>query len=355
MLRNRHALRALGAGIVLMLLIAAYISPLSAQGRTQVRIMPENVTIGVGETQDVSVIIENVTNLAGVEIYIVFDPTVVEVVDANPEKEGVQVMRGSLLDQGFEINQVAEGMIEYILTVLDQEPASGAGEVIRITFRGIAEGSTHLTFDSVLLADPQSSGIGAAMRNGHITVSSGSEGEGEGEPTPTSPLPTPTRVSPTETLPTPTPSPPMPTPTPLPEVVSEETAPAPATANCGEILGYHIVRRGETLYMIGRAYATRPDAIAACNQLVNPRVIHNSNRLAIPNAPWIPTPAGIRANRQFGPPQPPPACRYMHTVHYGETLTLLSARYGTTVWHIAQANHLSNPNLIIAGQQLCIP
>ena len=107
--------------------------------------------------------------------------------------------------------------------------------------------------------------------------------------------------------------------------------------------------------MIGRAYAIRPEAIAACNQLLNPRVIHASNRLAIPNAPWIPTPAGIRANRQFGTPQPPPACRYMHTIHYGETLTLLSARYGTTVWRIAQANRLSNPNLIIAGQQLCIP
>jgi hypothetical protein len=107
--------------------------------------------------------------------------------------------------------------------------------------------------------------------------------------------------------------------------------------------------------MIGRAYAVRPDAIATCNQLLNPRVIHASNRLAIPNAPWIPTPAGIRANRQFDASQPPPACRYMHTVHYGETLTLLSARYGTTIWRIAQANRLSNPNLIIAGQQLCIP
>ena len=354
MLRNRHTLRALGAGIVLTLLIAAFISPLLAQGGTQVRFEPEASTIGVGETREVAVVIENVTNLAGVEIYIVFDPTVVEVVDADPDKEGVQVARGELLGPGFEINQVSEGMIEYILTVLDQEPASGNGEVIRITFRGIAEGETHLTFDSALLADPQSSGIGASLRNGYITVGSGSQGEGE--PTPSSPLPTPTRVAPPEELPTPTP-PPLPTPTPEPEDAPEETSAPSATitANCGEILGYHIVRRGETLYMIGRAYATRPEAIAACNQLLNPRIVHASNHLAIPNAPWIPTPAGLRANRQFGAPQPPPSCRYMHTVHYGETLTLLGARYGATVWQIAQANRLSNPNLIIAGQQLCIP
>ncbi len=362
MLRNRRTLRALGAGIIMTLLIAAYISPLLAQGGTHVKFEPEETTIGVGETQEVAVVIENVTNLAGVEIYIVFDPTVVEVMDADPDKEGVQVARGDLLGLGYEINEVSEGMMEYVLTVLGQEPASGSGEIIRITFRGIAEGSTHLTFDSVLLADPQSSGIGASMQNGYITV-----GSDEGADDVTPPPPTPTRISPpieetpTEeappsALPTPTPPPPMPTPTPQPEAVSEETrAPSAATANCGEILGYHIVRRGETLYMIGRAYATRPDAIAACNQLLNPRVVHVSNRLAIPNAPWIPTPAGIRANRQFGPPQPPPSCRYMHTVHYGETLTLLSARYGTTVWRIAEANHLSNPNLIIAGQQLCIP
>jgi LysM repeat protein len=48
-------------------------------------------------------------------------------------------------------------------------------------------------------------------------------------------------------------------------------------------------------------------------------------------------------------------CRYYHPVQYGDTLYALAYRYHTTVWAIADANHIMNPNLIFAGQTLCIP
>jgi LysM repeat protein len=44
-----------------------------------------------------------------------------------------------------------------------------------------------------------------------------------------------------------------------------------------------------------------------------------------------------------------------HTVRPGETLAIIAAYYNTTWPAIAQANNLSNPNLIYVGQMLIIP
>jgi len=45
----------------------------------------------------------------------------------------------------------------------------------------------------------------------------------------------------------------------------------------------------------------------------------------------------------------------IHLVERGENLTLIAARYGTTVAAIVQANNIANPNLIYVGQRLTIP
>ena len=45
----------------------------------------------------------------------------------------------------------------------------------------------------------------------------------------------------------------------------------------------------------------------------------------------------------------------VHCVQYGETLSGIAANYGTSVWAIANANGLSNPNWIRAGMCLTIP
>ncbi len=45
----------------------------------------------------------------------------------------------------------------------------------------------------------------------------------------------------------------------------------------------------------------------------------------------------------------------IHVVERGETLSVIAARYGTTVDVIVQANGIANPNLIYVGQRLTIP
>lgn len=67
------------------------------------------------------------------------------------------------------------------------------------------------------------------------------------------------------------------------------------------ILGYHVVKPGETLFCIGRAYGVDPWAIAHQNGVVNPSRIYPGMRLAIPDA-YRALPTGPRCVPQFGPP-----------------------------------------------------
>ena len=48
-------------------------------------------------------------------------------------------------------------------------------------------------------------------------------------------------------------------------------------------------------------------------------------------------------------------CSTYYTVQPGDTLSGIARWYGVSVHALAQANHISNPNLIFAGQTLCIP
>jgi LysM repeat protein len=52
---------------------------------------------------------------------------------------------------------------------------------------------------------------------------------------------------------------------------------------------------------------------------------------------------------------PPPCTRSIHIVRWGETLSGIAWRYGTTVRAIARANNIWNTNRIYARQRLVIP
>lgn len=306
-----------------------------------VKITPAATTIEVGQTVTVYVDVTGITNLFAVELHLGFDPTILEVIDADAGTAGIQVGHGDFLKVEFVAQNAADnaaGKIDYAVTQMGSEPGkNGDGKLAVITFRGKAAGSSSVTINQVLNSDPTATEIVASVNNGSITV-------GDAPTATTSPT---TTVSPTTSPSTsPTTSPTTPPPT-----------------SCTNVQGYHYVKPGETLYSIGRAYATLPSMIASCNGIVNPSVIYVGTKLAIPTAPWSPVPAGPVAVRQFTPGgttppptvTPTPACKAYHTVLYGQTLTLIAWRYGTTIWSIARANSIYNINLIYAGQVLCIP
>jgi LysM repeat protein len=345
-------------GIVLALLVVTVSGlryPVFAQSGTVVRVVPTSSSVHVGDIVLVEVQVQNVNDLFGPELHISFDPNVLEVLDANAGQAGVQIGHGDFLSPDVEaVNDVSGGTIHYAISQLPpNQGVNGSGTLARITFKGKAEGTSSVTLQNVILADSAANAIEHTTQNGSVTVYSG-----DATPVPTAtPEPGATATpEPGTPVPTPTPQPgtPVPTPTPAP-------TPGPGPI-CDRILGHHVVRQGETLYAIGRAYAMRPTSIATCNNLLNPNRIYAGLRLAIPYDPWWPIPPGPVAERQFTPgvgpgptPTPAPGCRYTHAVQPGETLTRISLRYGVSIWTIARANDIQNVNLIYVGQKLCIP
>ena len=121
---------------------------------------------------------------------------------------------------------------------------------------------------------------------------------------------------------------------------------------------YHIVRPGETLFSIGRLYGANPYQIAWTNGIPNPNLIYIGQMLFVfpgsgptPPSPFPPGPGPS----PVGPWPGSGGCISYHRVCVGETLFSLGRLYGVNPWAIARANCLINPNIIFAGQVLCIP
>jgi soluble lytic murein transglycosylase-like protein len=98
--------------------------------------------------------------------------------------------------------------------------------------------------------------------------------------------------------------------------------------------GTHVVGSGETLSGIAARYGTTVAALVRANHLPDPNLIIAGQRIRVPVAATMTS---------------------SHVVEMGETLSGIATRYGTSVRALARANHLSNPNLIVAGASLRVP
>ena len=81
--------------------------------------------------------------------------------------------------------------------------------------------------------------------------------------------------------------------------------------------------------------------------------IVQANNIANPNLIYVGQRLTIPSAVQ--PPPELPTQAQVHVVRPGEYLSLIARLYGTTVWALAAANDLSNPSLIYPGQRLIIP
>lgn len=65
--------------------------------------------------------------------------------------------------------------------------------------------------------------------------------------------------------------------------------------------------------------------------------------------------AGHQSSGDYDPGEPEPSGDTVYyTVRYGDTLSEIASKYGTTYQQLAQINNISNPNLIFPGQVLVI-
>ncbi len=103
----------------------------------------------------------------------------------------------------------------------------------------------------------------------------------------------------------------------------------------------HRVTPGETLASIAAKYGTTVDELMAVNGLTDPSLIFVGTTLRIdgPAAPVV----GDDTTEAS------------HIVVKGDTLASIARRYGTTIQRLADANGITNPNLIRIGQVLTVP
>jgi beta propeller repeat protein len=144
---------------------------------TTVVISPTMATTSIGVPVTVEVWVQDVEDLYGGGFQLQFDASVVNVQDANPYDDGVQIESGSWLERQLEAAHSVDndqGEIDFFVTQSDPAtPKSGSGVLARITFVGMAGGSTTLHFDSVQLVDYDENEIAASTEDGSVVVEAG--------------------------------------------------------------------------------------------------------------------------------------------------------------------------------------
>ncbi|MGL4771941.1 MAG: LysM peptidoglycan-binding domain-containing protein [Clostridium sp.] len=102
---------------------------------------------------------------------------------------------------------------------------------------------------------------------------------------------------------------------------------------------YYVVQNGDTLSGIAEKYGTTVGILSTLNGISNTNLIFVGQVIKVPSS---------------SPSTPPTNAKY-YTVRYGDTLSGIAEKYGTTVDAIASLNGISDPNLIHVGQILKIP
>ena len=116
-------------------------------------------------------------------------------------------------------------------------------------------------------------------------------------------------------------------------VYDVETLDASTAAPATNVSQTHIVQYGENLSTIAVQYGTTWQELARINTLSNPNIIYQGQTLNVVGGQSVAT-SGY--------------C----VVEYGDTLSGIAAKSGTTVERLVSANGIGNPNLIYAGQVL---
>jgi LysM repeat protein len=152
---------------------------------------------------------------------------------------------------------------------------------------------------------------------------------------------------------------------PLPNVTGtpQGTLGAPGTGAAGGITSdcIYTVVVGDRLFRIAQRFGMSSDALSRANGIVNPNMIVPGQRLHVPNCfaapPLVFTPTLAPAVVTAIPSTPVPGTGggQVYVVQEGDTLFAIAMKYGVRVMAIAQANGITNINLIYIGQQLTIP
>ena len=109
----------------------------------------------------------------------------------------------------------------------------------------------------------------------------------------------------------------------------------------------HRVRRGDSLWLIARRHGVKVKQLAAWNGLSVESILVPGQRLTVHRERSGPVPATLRTN-------PPASSRAntFHVVQYGDTLSEIAVRHGTTVLALTEFNRIEEDAVLLPGQKL---
>ena len=142
---------------------------------TVILIQPSSSDVDIDDTITVDIRIEDVADLYGVDVRLSFDPTLLEVQDAdgNPAN-GVQIQAASFPAPDFVVKNEADnsaGTVWYAVSQMSPtEPISGSGVAASITLKGLVEGTSSIAFTYQKIVERDGDPIPATTQDGQITV-----------------------------------------------------------------------------------------------------------------------------------------------------------------------------------------
>ena len=297
-----------------------------------VRVDPSTLSVNANDVFNAFIKIDNGANISAFELHLSFDANVLEVKEL--------INGGYISADVFAQNTFnnSAGTVDYAVAQNTRPPSQGSGTLLTVVFRAKSAGTSSVTLrnaqSGLLLSDANGMVLPSSWTLGSITVKT-------------------------------------------PVVQSR----------------VHVVRLGEWLYCIGRAYSVDPMAIAQANGVTWwPYIIFPGQQLTIPNVTWVDMPSsGPICQAQFSAPilpilsptsvpttvtpatviavtvvpvtatpypvtpVAPSTCRAVYFVRPGDTLYRIGVSYGVSYADIARVNQISNARLIYVGQRLCIP
>jgi LysM repeat protein len=151
----------------------------------------------------------------------------------------------------------------------------------------------------------------------------------------------------------------------LPTSTTNSNVPSPVTSNDQA----YLVQAGDTLTALARSFNISIYDLAAANHLSVMSYIYTGQTLRIPSSTSKPatittTPSTATTEAVVATTQPALSNTTAaasiqggssYTIQAGDNLSKIATRFNVTVDTIVQANHLSDPSTIFAGQSLIIP
>ncbi|MCG3207040.1 MAG: hypothetical protein FOGNACKC_00640 [Anaerolineae bacterium] len=140
------------------------------------KVDPTSVVLPVcSASTTVSVKVDNVENMSGVQLDLVYNPAVVQVIDADPGREGVQITVDPVFSSGFIAQNTVDtvnGRVQFGAVLLGGDNIDGSSGIIKVNFEPVAAGTTSLLLEDVILANTSTQPIDHTLVNGSIEVTS---------------------------------------------------------------------------------------------------------------------------------------------------------------------------------------